>query len=96
MQPLHGTQQAAQDGFDQRALPWRLLRGRGACASEVPVHVPLGDLDLLANQRRELGRPRLAGGLPEDRQGCLQRVCQVARMGTGARHHLGVAVEHAI
>ena len=73
------------------------LAGQAGCEAATrarlrwAVDVAPGHRHLLLHQRGQIGAaPPTLGGLRQHRQRCLQRMGQVARLGAGARHHLGV------
>jgi len=104
----HQPQQAVERRTQRRALAGNAGRGGGARARQVVVDLGAGEADLLGDEAgeraalppsRRLSRLppfRLRGGIGEHAERRLQRVREVAGLGTGALDDLGVAHEHGV
>ena len=95
MQALHGAQQRLHGLQHRRAQPRGAHGGGGAGAGQVVVHLAARAGHLLGHQLRQRAAV-LRGGVGQDGQRRVHRVRQVAGLGAGALHHVGVFGQHMV
>ena len=95
VQALHGAQERAQRRQHRGAEPRGAHGGGGAGAGQVVVHLAARGCHLVLHQQRQRA-VLLRSSIGQDRQRRVHRVRQVARLGAGALHHVGVLAQHVV
>ena len=95
MQALHGAQQGLHRPLHRRAQAGGADGGGRAGAGQVVVHLALRRGHLLLHQARQR-RVVLGGGIAQDAQRRVHRMRQVAGLGAGALHDVGIRPQHMV